>query len=83
MDELDELDQLQNEAKALQQQLKGMDTAEMDFAQANEAMLEFVKTQEVKDDLVSGDGMGWKEITNVIVTERVEVVEEKKCCVIA
>jgi hypothetical protein len=86
MDDFDEVQQLEMQKENLRELMKGMETSEMDFTQANEAMINFAKEHEADDGLVSGTGCAWKEITSAVVTERVEsgdVVEEGDgCCVI-
>ena len=82
----DELQQMEAELKTLQEQMKGMEDAEIDFTQAKGAISEYVQEKEPEDGLVSGGGSVWKEIASAIVTERVDsgnVVEENSCCVIA
>ncbi len=88
MEEFDEVQQLEIQKEYLQEQLNGINGAEMDFTEANQAMINSVKEKEEEDDLVSGTGSGWKEIVPTVTHhERVEsgdpVVEEEGCCVIA
>lgn len=84
MDEFDELQQLEILKEDIQEQMKGMQTAEADFTEANEAMIKFIQDNEAEDELVSGTGSGWKDLATV-VAEKEEpgaTVQEDRCCVI-
>jgi ribose 5-phosphate isomerase RpiB len=87
MDDFDEVQQLEIQKENLQKQIEGMENGEMDFTEANEALINAVKEKEDEDGLVSGTGEGWKDVINAVAPERVEsgdVVEEGGgCCVMS